>query len=388
MKKISGFIPPSGDETLKNTAFENSLTYYASTSSITQILQILQLSFVPTWRLNTTHFSPAFKFHTNKFTNSIKNVYSIDLNYDPKLNTYGIDNGGLSKSTVLTDIGQSLEKFLTTTPLEYQKYLTNSLDQTTNSVNNLSYHYAISNGILLRAQLDCVNSDLPKKSFDLKTRAVAALRFTLDVGYSKRYKIKQEKGYFESFEREDYDLLRTALLKYCLQSRIGNMDGILVAYHNTFNIFGFQYFSQDKLDEWIYGNSQAAKVCFNLSLKMFKLILDESISLFPKQSIKIYYVKAAGQETHFAIRSLNNSNPNQIKLQKLKVTQMRGNKLISDAISDWKDFSTMSMDVSWEELSKKVGDGIIQRHDQNSDITMKFPSSFFRESYKGFLSKQ
>lgn len=38
-------------------------------------------------------------------------------------------------------------------------------------------------------------------------------------------------------------MTRSAFLKYSMQVRIGNMDGIFVAYHNTARIFGFQYIS-------------------------------------------------------------------------------------------------------------------------------------------------
>jgi hypothetical protein len=40
-----------------------------------------------------------------------------------------------------------------------------------------------------------------------------------------------------------YDMSRAAFLKYSMQVRIGDMDGIFVAYHNTARIFGFQYIS-------------------------------------------------------------------------------------------------------------------------------------------------
>ena len=43
--------------------------------------------------------------------------------------------------------------------------------------------------------------------------------------------------------RRFYDMTRSAFLKYSMQVRIGNMDGIFVAYHNTARIFGFQYIS-------------------------------------------------------------------------------------------------------------------------------------------------
>ena len=37
-----------------------------------------------------------------------------------------------------------------------------------------------------------------------------------------------------------FDLIKSAMLKFTMQVRIGMMDGIFVAYHNTDRIFGFQ----------------------------------------------------------------------------------------------------------------------------------------------------
>ena len=47
--------------------------------------------------------------------------------------------------------------------------------------------------------------------------------------------------------------MRAAFLKYSFQARIGNMDGIFVAYHNTARIFGFQYLPLEEMDERLYG---------------------------------------------------------------------------------------------------------------------------------------
>ena len=55
------------------------------------------------------------------------------------------------------------------------------------------------------------------------------------------YKITQQAGLWNSFERELYDMIRAAFLKYSGQCRIGRMDGAFVTYHNTQEIFGFQY---------------------------------------------------------------------------------------------------------------------------------------------------
>ena len=46
------------------------------------------------------------------------------------------------------------------------------------------------------------------------------------------YAITTSQGFLESFEREKYDLIRSAFLKYSMQVRIGDMDGIFLAYHS------------------------------------------------------------------------------------------------------------------------------------------------------------
>ncbi len=68
----------------------------------------------------------------------------------------------------------------------------------------------------LRSQLDCFDSRLPGTGvFDLKTRAVIAIRHDLlNFEESSGYQIRFDQGLIESFEREYYDLIRSAFLKY------------------------------------------------------------------------------------------------------------------------------------------------------------------------------
>ena len=67
---------------------------------------------------------------------------------------------------------------------------------------------------------------------------------------SKWYLIKDLNGLHQSYERELYDMM-----KYCLQVRIGGMDSIFVAYHNTAEIFGFEYMLLEQMEEVMFGNS-------------------------------------------------------------------------------------------------------------------------------------
>lgn len=43
------------------------------------------------------------------------------------------------------------------------------------------------------------------------------------------------------------------VMKYNLQVRIGCMGGIFVAYHNTKEMFGFEYLSKEDLDQCLFG---------------------------------------------------------------------------------------------------------------------------------------
>ena len=68
----------------------------------------------------------------------------------------------------------------------------------------------------MRSQLDCVDPRLPGTGvFDMKTRACMAIRMDLlNFEESSGYLIRQQHGLLESFEREYYDLIRSAFLKY------------------------------------------------------------------------------------------------------------------------------------------------------------------------------
>ena len=68
----------------------------------------------------------------------------------------------------------------------------------------------------MRSQLDCVDPRLPGTGvFDIKTRACLPVRLDV-INYEENsgYLIRQMHGTLESFEREYYDLIRSAFLKY------------------------------------------------------------------------------------------------------------------------------------------------------------------------------
>ena len=141
----------------------------------------------------------------------------------------------------------------------------------------------------MRSQLDCMDERLPRKIFDLKTRATFPVR--LDVANYKEhldYRITRTEGLFYSFEREYYDMMRAAFLKYSMQVRIGGMDGILVAYHNTDEVFGFQYIRLEEMDATLFGNSYMGNAAFGHSVQLLNSLLNRVTELIPNRTLRLY----------------------------------------------------------------------------------------------------
>ena len=80
----------------------------------------------------------------------------------------------------------------------------------------LDLYFSQSEKFALRSQLDCFDSRLPGTGvFDIKTRAVTAIRHDiLNFEENSGYQILTPEGLIESFEKEYYDLIRSAFLKY------------------------------------------------------------------------------------------------------------------------------------------------------------------------------
>lgn len=84
-------------------------------------------------------------------------------------------------------------------------------------------------------------------------------------------------------------MIRSAFLKYSFQVRIGHMDGIMVAYHNTRKIFGFQYISREEMDSRLFGSTKVGDNVFRNALIMFESILDKATEKYPKQTLRISF---------------------------------------------------------------------------------------------------
>lgn len=273
--KITPFVSPSHDKRLVEVSrLANSETvdpgstirYYSSTSSLTGILRQLHLLLSNNRPLDTSFLSKTFPATTSMSASAKFPVSSV---VTPKSNQEGLpplfsidSDRSADTELVLSCLGNVMELMLTKDPETFSKYLKSSSEDPEPSTGS-AYHYARFGKLLMRSQLDAKDVELPGTGvFDLKTRAVCAIRY--DIPHTDfvptNYEINRTNGLYESFEREVFEMARIVMFKYGLQARIGDMDGIFVAYHNAKSILGFQYFPLSAIDDIFFGHTDPASM--------------------------------------------------------------------------------------------------------------------------------
>ncbi|KAK8171522.1 mitochondrial protein Pet127-domain-containing protein [Phyllosticta citrichinensis] len=292
---LGEYITSSRDTSLSDLAREHQKTFVGSTSSMTSSLAHFHY-LLSCWRpVNISMLSKAFPEKLTSFTRLNRLPASIFLRY--KDGVYSIDaDKEFDSSNILAMLGKSLEKLLTLPTEEYERYRVTNPNQISEEERQQpeSYHYTSMGDILMRSQLDAQDSRLPGTGmYDLKTRAVVSIRMDVQSwDQNTGYQIKRDIGQFESYEREYYDMMRSMMLKYSLQVRMGRMDGIFVAYHNIERIFGFQYISIEEMDRGLHGTREGRHVGdqeFRLSIGLLNKVLREAIEKFPDTSLRIQF---------------------------------------------------------------------------------------------------
>jgi len=155
-----------------------------------------------------------------------------------------------------------------------------------------AYHYLKLGDYLFRSQLDCYHPDIPSvnKTFDLKTRATFAIRLNVESYRTKvGYKLDKLIGDSSSYEHEFYDVIRAGFLKFCWQVRLGHMNGIFMAYHNTKEMFGFEYIPIQEMDSYIFGSTSFADTSFDIVMKLFQRIISSLTALFPNETLQLTF---------------------------------------------------------------------------------------------------
>lgn len=248
------FITPHKDKTLVKVAKVFSKKYISSTSSMTSVMSHLHFLLSNFRKLNITNSSISKNFPQAycSFTRGAQFPATIILRKKTKTITSIDSDKSLDREMVLSVLGHSLEDFLT---------------KKDKKDNQEHYHYSKIDDFIIRSQLDAYGSHLPGSGiFDLKTRAVVSVRH--DLSYVEKhdnftgYEIDKVYGEFESLEREFFEVIRSTLLKYSLQARMGFMDGIFLAYHNISKIFGFQYLPLEEIDYIVHS-------AYNTNFKRF-----------------------------------------------------------------------------------------------------------------------
>lgn len=290
---LNEYITSSRDQTLREIARQHGKKYIGSSSSMTSVLSHFHF-LLSNWRpIDTKVLSQGFTDKLRSFTRISRAPAAIFLRY--KDGVYAIDaDKEFDSANILMNLGKSMEKLLTMPMEEFERYRkSNNNKFSQESAAPESYHYSTCGDFLMRAQLDAYDSRLPGSGmFDLKTRAVVSIRMdTKNFETGQGYQIKSRFGQFESFEKEFFDMIRAAFLKYSLQVRIGRMDGIFVAFHNIERIFGFQYVSLPELDETLHGQQDTTlgNAEFELSLVLWNKILNKATAQFPSQSLRFHF---------------------------------------------------------------------------------------------------
>ncbi|KAF9454738.1 Pet127-domain-containing protein [Macrolepiota fuliginosa MF-IS2] len=303
-ERVTRFTASSQDTELHTLAAQENKLFSGSTSSLTPILCHIYFLLSGDRFVDTSMLSMDFQSESRRFTPGQRMPASVQFNY--KDGRYAVDTAGEkngeSDKNILAWMGTMLEKFLTVPKEEFETYKRSNVDGPLPEKKTMreAFRFAKARNFLLRSQLDCHDPRLPGTGvFDIKTRACMAIRLDIfNYEENSGYLIRKQYGKFESFEREYYDLLRSAFLKYQFQARIGNMDGVIVAYHNTKQMFGFQYISLEEMDLRLfgYGQGDVGQRVFKGCLGIMEHLAEEIVNCFPNQSVQATFETQEGTQ--------------------------------------------------------------------------------------------
>ncbi|KIY46534.1 Pet127-domain-containing protein [Fistulina hepatica ATCC 64428] len=350
-ERIEGFVPSSRDTDLWALARREDRRFAGSTSSVTGMLSHIYFLLSDDRAVDISTLSIPFRNEPRSFTPGQRLPVSVRFNHDNGV--YAIDSGDKGSfsadKNILTWMGTLLEKYFTSEPELFAAFRRgNPSSEETQDPRREAYRYSKSDKYVMRSQLDGVDPRLPGTGvFDIKTRACQAIRMDiLNFEENSGFLLRSLHGLSESFEREYYDLIRSAFLKYGFQARIGNMDGIFCAYHNIERVFGFQYIPLSDMDDRIYGSTAAADRAFAKCIQMLGIISDEIVSCYPGQSVNCMF------ETYEDSRKLQifvepvvewEGNPEEKPIAMLEVTScsylgefaVRGHRAVEEVDQPW-----------------------------------------------------
>ena len=289
---LSAYRRPSQDSRLIELARIHRKRFIGASSSLVGMLSQMYLLISNMKPINTTTLSHTYVNQLRTFTRLSRGPFSVLILPKDHGSMYIIDPDHRDDprledqdERILMDLGKSMEVMLTLPEQEFLKMLKSESKESIIHNEQRSilpddvFHYSTIEDFFVRSQLDCHHPSLPNKTFDLKTRATLAIRYDI-ARYREHlnYSIDRRFGLLQSYERELYDMIRATMLKHNFQVRLGHMDGIFVTYHNTAEIFGFEYVPREDMDMFLFGGvnygNEAYRLCFKLLSHLFNRIVD------------------------------------------------------------------------------------------------------------------
>ncbi|KAI1429520.1 Pet127-domain-containing protein [Xylaria sp. FL1777] len=266
------YVTSSKDKTLISIAKENQKKYTGSTSSMTSMLAHFHY-LLSSWReVNVSMLSRSIVPESVQYTRIMKAPAATFLHW--KDGTYAID---ADKEFDSANILSMLD--------DYERYRQRNAEE--------AYHYTAFQDFMMRSQLD---------AYDPRTRAVISIRMDAQ-GYEKGlgYEIRTRFGQWASFEREYYDMIRSAFLKYSLQVRMGRMDGIF-------------YIPLTEMDLSLHGtdNRKLGDHEFKASLKLLNELLNRATQKWPEQSLRLHFETRASKGAPFMYFFAKPTTPEEI----------------------------------------------------------------------------
>ncbi|KAF7291574.1 hypothetical protein HMN09_01248500 [Mycena chlorophos] len=309
-EKLVGFVKSSRDEDLRNLAKREGRMFAGSTSSLSGMLSHCYFLISEHREVDISSLSEAFQREDKTFTPGQRMPTSVIFNY--KDGTYAIDSDSddTTKNILTWLVGNSVRKVLDHAGRRIQRvsalFFTGILVRS----NQRKTLFAKLTDIPSRRSSSCgrnwtvwiLGCPVPgcstlklehacQSGWIFSTGRLVDLSWVRNVAEvaqeNSGYTLRSAQGFYESFEREYYDLIRSAFLKYGFQVRIGNMDGVIVAYHNTARTFGFQYIPLEEMDRCLFGTEPTAgERIFQKCVALLEVISTEIVKCFPEQSVK------------------------------------------------------------------------------------------------------
>ena len=291
MNKFPRYTPPSQDTSLHSRAVKEGVRYITGSSSIGEAMMIIYHAITNFKSPDVTGLGSSYDNKNMNYMAAYRKPSTFWLRKTED-NIYAIDGDGgpLPASNIeLSEMGIILEHMLTTPKEMFKKLMDPKYTLTEQEQQELlgssrSYRLRRFGDMFVRSQIDCesISENGEYFVFEIKTRALAPLRYDVkNISAYLDYKVDQRTGLHSSYEREYFDLIRSILIKYFFQLKIGRMDGAFIAYHNTREIFGYEYLKVDEIEKRLFSSPEFSDMILKICVYLLQDILDEVTSMFP-----------------------------------------------------------------------------------------------------------